>query len=60
MSDIDAELWDVGTVTTADFAIQINLTQKLWTLFKEYKDIIYLRKKVNLNFKDFLIEQIES
>ena len=26
MSDIDANIWDIDTVTTADFAVQVNLT----------------------------------
>lgn len=60
MSDIETTLWDIGTVTTADFAVQVNLTNQLWENWKEYKEIIALRRKKKLCFKDFLISEIES
>ena len=37
MSDIDANLWDIDVVTTADFAVQINLSNQLWVNWKEYR-----------------------
>ena len=55
MSDIDANIWDYDTVTTADFAVQINLTNRMWSNWKEYSDTMRLRKKKKLCFKDFLI-----
>jgi hypothetical protein len=28
--DIDLKVWDVDTVTVADFSVQISVTRKLW------------------------------
>jgi hypothetical protein len=38
MSDIDYKVWDVGTVTVADFGVQIELPKSMWKKWLEIQD----------------------
>ena len=34
---MDSKNWDIETVTTADFAVQVKISEKVWTKWNEYK-----------------------
>ena len=37
-SKIDYKVWDVNTVTAADFTVEYNITEQAWENFKKSKD----------------------
>ena len=44
---MDSKSWDIETVTTADFAVQVKISDKVWAKWNEYKKTL----DNNLTFK---------
>ena len=53
---MDAKVWDVQTVTTADFAVQIKITEKVWDKWNNSVHKI-IEKKI---FSEYLAEELEA
>ena len=49
--DIDLKVWDIETVTVADFSVQVDIPRKLWGNWLEKQKSGEVSQS---NFKDFL------
>ena len=63
-SQLDEKSWDVSTVTTADFTVEVNIPQSLWEKWlvfqKNYKAFNPDIKKDIMNFHTFFQLQVEE
>ena len=53
LSEIDAKTWDIQTVTTADFAVEVKIPDKVWKLWQTNKE------NKNLKFRQYLTNELE-
>ena len=48
-SEIEAKQWDLSTVTTADFTVDIEIPKEVWPKWKKYKrDLLKKNKEENI------------
>lgn len=44
-SEIEEKQWDLSTVTTADFTVDIEIPSRVWPAWKEYRHKLHLENK---------------
>ena len=64
VSQLEEKKWDISTVTTADFTVEINISQEFWNYWLEFKKgeraLLRDKKKTNqTTFHKYFFEQLE-
>jgi len=52
---LNYKLWDISTVTTADFTVQVTFSDKMWPKWKEH---IAANKNPKCSFKEYFREEL--
>ena len=65
VSQLEEKKWDVSTVTTADFTVEINISQELWNYWLEFKKgeralLNEKKKSKQTSFHKYFHEKLEE